>query len=82
MGYELARAFIGNHPREDRPFLEQAAQEMGYKISIQEEATDVHGHLISNCIAVYTAEPGREHGPFWRRFRELKEPTPCGPFVE
>ena len=71
--YERSRGFIGNIKREYADIARQAAKDTEFPIDIIEEAADVTGHSLPSDVSVWTYTPGRDHGPFWKRYAELKQ---------
>ena len=65
---------LGNYRPEWRALLEAAAQNTGFKVFVDDNASDMHGHPVPGCIAVWSRESAsRDHGPFWREFLRLKQ---------
>lgn len=64
--------FYGNYKPETIPLLKQAAAETGFEIEIRDDARDVKGRPVPDCVAVYVKGEFRDRTPMGRRFQELR----------
>ena len=66
---------LGNIKKTDAWAYQMASTETGIKVAIGDIALDIDGVPVdNNYIAMHTLMPrGTEHGPFWKRARELLE---------
>lgn len=68
---------LTNILREQEALYLRAAQASGFeKIYTRDDATDVYGHALPACVAVYTPYGNIDHTPFWVKLKELQEPAP------
>jgi len=65
--YQSSPEFLSNIPSENAEFIREAAEEIGFSIT-------VHDSPVPGNVSVWTNEPlSRDHGPFWQAYRQLKE---------
>ncbi len=62
----------------EKDLILQAARETAYNIYVEDEAFagmyDEHSSMkpLKGLVGVWTRDMGKDHGPFWNRFRELE----------
>ena len=63
---------ISNIKREYADIARQAAKEIGFPVVVKQIARSVTGDVLPNDVSVWTYAVARDHGPFWKRYDELK----------
>ena len=63
---------ISNIKHEYADIARQAAKEIGFPVMVKQIARSVTGDVLPNDVSVWTYAVARDHGPFWKRYNELK----------
>lgn len=69
--------FMTNISKECKSAIIQASKETGFDVHSEDVAfygTELR--VLKGSISVFTRQPGRDHGPFWKRFDEIRGNTP------
>jgi hypothetical protein len=70
-----AKRFMTNILREFADIARQAAEDTGFRVTVEEGATTLNGHALPSCVRVLTRDT-RDHTPYWDRYNELKNAPP------
>ena len=63
---------ISNIKREYADIARQAAEDTDFSVVVRQIAKTVQGDVLPDDVGVWTYAVTRDHGPFWKRYDELK----------
>ena len=64
---------ISNIKREYADIARQAAEDTDFPVVVRQIAKTVQGDVLPDDVGVWTYAVTRDHGPFWKRYDELKQ---------